>query len=226
MSSELNPQLRERIRAIIAELCRATRSFPKPMGTSMVGEGRTLFQLLVATICSAQTRDATTYPVMQRLFAIVRTPKEFASISHAELERLLYPISYYRTKAKHLRQMSQMLIEQYHGQVPTTMEELLRLPGVGRKTANLVLGEGVGKSEGICVDTHVHRISNRLGLIRTATREATERALMRIMPKRYWTMWNPLLVMWGQNICTPISPKCSQCALRPWCERRGVTTSR
>jgi endonuclease-3 len=106
------------------------------------------------------------------------------------------------------------------------MGELLDLPGVGRKTANLVLGEGMGKVEGVCVDTHVHRISNRLGIVQTKTREATERALMAALPKRYWLTWNPLLVMWGQNACTPISPKCSQCPIRQWCARRGMTTSR
>ncbi|MBI2483470.1 endonuclease III [Candidatus Uhrbacteria bacterium] len=225
MSSQ-EQSARTRAVAVIRVLRRETAALPKPMGTTMVFERRTLFQLLVATICSAQTRDVVTYPVMRRLFRTVRTPKELIAISEDALAQQLYPISYYRTKAKHLRAMSHMLIDQFDGQVPTTMAELLTLSGVGRKTANLVLGEGMGQSEGICVDTHVHRISNRLGVIRTKTRAATERALMRILPKKYWTLWNPLLVMWGQNICAPISPKCSQCAIRPWCARRGVTVSR
>jgi endonuclease-3 len=163
---------------------------------------------------------------MQRLFAIANTPEAIARMPEVELAKRLYPISYYRTKAKHLRALSRMLLDQFGGRVPTTMNELLELPGVGRKTANLVLGEGMEKVEGICVDTHVHRISNRLGIVRTTTREATERALMAVLPKKYWLIWNPLLVMWGQNICAPISPKCSQCPIRQWCERRGVTTSR
>lgn len=212
--------------AIIRTLRRATRAFPKPMGTAIVAERRTLFELLVSTVCSAQSQDRVTYPVMQRLFAVANTPAAIARMSEAELAKRLYPISYYRTKAKHLRALSRILLDQYHGLVPETMAELLELPGVGRKTANLVLGEGMGKVEGICVDTHVHRISNRLGIVRTKTREATERALMTVLPKKYWIAWNPLLVMWGQNICTPISPKCSVCPIRKWCERRGVTTSR
>ena len=212
--------------AIVRILTRATRAFPKPMGTRMIEERRTLFELLVATVCSAQSRDATTYPVMRRLFAIARKPEAFARISLVRLRKLLYPISYYRTKAKHLQSLARQLLREFDGRVPTTMDALLTLPGVGRKTANLVLGEGVRTPVGVCVDTHVHRISNRLGVVRTTTREATERALMTTLPKRLWTKWNPLLVMWGQNVCTPISPKCSSCPLRSRCARRGVTTSR
>ncbi|MDO8598711.1 MAG: endonuclease III [bacterium] len=215
-----------RVLAIVRVLRRATCGFPKPMGTAMVAENRTLFQLLVSTVCSAQTKDTTTYPVMQRLFEVARTPEDFVRMSIGRLRKLLYPISYYNTKAKHLKELSRILINQFGGRVPGTMDELLTLPGVGRKTANLVLGEGMGKVEGICVDTHVHRISNRLGIVRTASREKTERALMRVLPKKYWTIWNPLLVMWGQNVCTPISPKCSLCPIRQYCQRRGVTTSR
>lgn len=220
--------MRERpdIKTIVRTLRRATRPFAKPMGTAMVAEKRTLFQLLVSTVCSAQTKDTTTYPVMQKLFRIAKTSEDFVRMPIARLKKLLYPISYYNTKAKHLKELSKKIISQYEGRVPETIAELLTLPGVGRKTANLVLGEGMGRVEGICVDTHVHRISNRLGIIRTRTREETERALMRILPKKYWIAWNPLLVMWGQNICTPISPKCSICPIRQWCERREVTRSR
>ncbi|MDP3771461.1 MAG: endonuclease III [bacterium] len=210
----------------IRVLRRATKPFVKPMGTAMVEEKRTLFQLLVSTVCSAQTKDTTTYPVMQRLFRIAKTPGDFVRMPVARLKKLLYPISYYNTKAKHLKELSRIIIDQYGGRVPETMAELLTLPGVGRKTANLVLGEGMGKVEGICVDTHVHRISNRLGIVQTTSRDETERSLMRTLPKKHWTKWNALLVMWGQNICTPISPKCSICPIRQWCQRRGVTSSR
>lgn len=212
--------------AIVRTLRRATRGFTKPMGTAMIAEKRTLFELLVSTVCSAQTRDSVTYPVMQRLFRVARTPEDFVRMSPARLARHLYPISYYRTKAKHIRALARILIDRFGGRVPKTMAELLTLPGVGRKTANLVLGEGMGKAEGICADTHVHRISNRLGFVRTNTRGETERALMERLPKRYWIAWNPLLVMWGQNVCTPVSPRCSICPIRSWCERRGVTHSR
>lgn len=230
---------------IVRTLRRATKSFAQPMGIAMVAEKRTLFQLLVSTVCSAQTKDTTTYPVMQKLFRIAKTPEDFVCMPIARLRKLLYPISYYNTKAKHLKELSKNIIEwrrthvcdtpsrspsERRGEtacaIPHTMAELLMLPGVGRKTANLVLGEGMGKVEGICVDTHVHRISNRLGIVRTKTREETERALMRILQKKYWTEWNPLLVQWGQNICTPISPKCSICPIRQWCKRVGVTSSR
>ncbi len=170
---------------------------------------------------------------MQRLFQTAKTPEDFVRMPIARLRKLLYPISYYNTKAKHLKALSKQILEwrgTYKGErrydIPHTMAELIQLPGVGRKTANLVLGEGMGKVEGICVDTHVHRISNRLGIVRTKSREETERALMRTLPTNHWTKWNPLLVMWGQNVCTPISPKCSICPIRPWCQRRGVTSSR
>lgn len=207
-------------------LRRATTSFEKPLGTAMALDRRTPFELLVSTICSAQARDSQTAPIMRRIFAIANTPEAFVRMSLARLERYLYPVSYYRTKAKHIRAMSTMLLARFHGEAPRTMGELLQLPGVGRKTANLVLNEGFGLVEGICVDTHVHRISNRLGILRTRSRSETERELMRVLPKRYWAIWNPLLVMWGQNICTPIAPKCSVCPIRKYCQRRGVTTSR
>lgn len=233
---------------IVRTLRRATKPFQKPMGTAIVAEKRTLFQLLVAIVCSAQTKDTTTYPVMQKLFRIAKTPEDFVRMQIARLKKLLYPISYYNTKARHLKALAKQVLDwrETHAcdtpsnspsargggsggadcEIPHTMAELLTLPGVGRKTANLVLGEGMGKIEGICVDTHVHRISNRLGIVQTKTREETERALMRILPKKYWTAWNPLLVQWGQNICAPISPRCSVCPIRQWCKRRGVTSSR
>ena len=167
------------IPTIIHTIRRATRSFAKPMGTAIVAEQRTLFELLVSTVCSAQSQDRVTYPVVQRLFTIANTPRAIAHMPEAELAKRLYPISYYNTKAKHLRALSRILLDRYGGRVPGTMDELLELPGVGRKTANLVLGEGMGKAEGICVDTHVHRISNRLGIVHTKSREETERALER-----------------------------------------------
>ena len=218
--------VKSRIPRIIRTLRRATAEFPKPMGTAMVAEKRSLFELLVATVCSAQSRDSVTYPVVQKLFAVAKTPEHIARMPENELAKRLYPISYYNTKAKHLKALARMLIGRFNGRVPETMAELVTLPGVGRKTANLVLGEGLGQAVGICVDTHVHRISNRLGVVRTKTRGATERALTAVLPKRYWIVWNSFLVMWGQNICTPVSPRCSVCPIRSWCARRGVTSSR
>lgn len=211
---------------IMRILKRATATFEKPLGTAMVLERRTPFELLVSTICSAQARDSQTAPIVRKLFTITNTPEAFARMPLAKLQQLLYPVSYYNTKAKHLIAMATMLIEQFDGQVPRTMSELLQLPGVGRKTANLVLNEVFGLIEGICVDTHVHRISNRLGIIRSRSRTETEALLMRVLPKRLWAIWNPLLVMWGQNICVAVAPKCSACPVRKYCQRRGVTTSR
>jgi endonuclease III len=219
-------KLEKRITKIVHVLSRATRDFDVPLGTAMAQAGRTPFELLVATMCSAQAKDVATQPRMLGLFQVANTPEQFMKLPIAKLRKLLYPISYYNTKARHLKAMSRLLIDEFHGEVPQTMDELLRLPGVGRKTANLVLTESFGIVAGICVDTHVHRIVNRLGLIRTKTREQTERALMKMLPKRYWARWNPLLVTWGQNVCAPISPKCSTCPLRSLCEQRGVTTRR
>lgn len=213
-------------RAVVRVLARTTKAYAIPLGTAMVLERRSLFELLVSTVCSAQARDVTTYPVMVRLFAIAKTPEAFTRLPLPRLRKLLYPISYYNTKAKHLKALAQMILKEFGGKVPETMEELMRLPGVGRKTANLVLTEGLGKSVGITVDTHVHRISNRLGIVRTQSRADTERALMTVLPKRLWARWNPLLVMHGQNICAPVSPKCSTCPIRQYCQRRGVTVSR
>ncbi|MDO8462816.1 MAG: endonuclease III [bacterium] len=211
---------------IVRILKRTTKRFAIPLGTTMVLEQRSLFELLVSTVCSAQARDATTYPIMVKLFAIANTPEQLAAMPLGRLQQFLYPISYYNTKAKHLIALSKLLLREFDGKVPHTMEELLRLPGVGRKTANLVLTEGLGISVGITVDTHVHRISNRLGVIRSKSRAETEHKLMDTLPKRLWASWNPLLVVLGQNTCTPISPKCSQCPLRDQCKRRGVTVSR
>lgn len=212
--------------AIVRILSRATRLFVKPLSTQIMLDGRSLFELLVSTVCSAQARDATTYPRMVALFHIAHTPEAMARMPLARLKKILYPISYYNTKAKHLIALSKMLRRTYGGNVPRTMEALTQLPGVGRKTANIVLTEGLGLVRGIAVDTHVHRISNRLGIVRTATRAETERALLRIVPRRFWARWNPLLVLWGQNICTPISPKCSTCPLLAQCQRRGVSIAR
>ncbi len=142
-----------------------------------------------------------------------------------ELEQLIYPVSFYKVKAKHLKEMCKILIEQYESNVPNDLDELLKLPGVGRKTANLVVTLGYGKL-GICVDTHVHRISNRLGYVKTKSPEETEFALRKKLPEKYWIEYNDLLVTWGHNVCHPTSPLCSKCAIRSYCKRVGVVRSR
>lgn len=181
------------------------------------------FCILVATILSARTRDETTAAVCKRLFQVVRAPHDFDALSLPELERLLHPIGFFRTKAQHLKALPAALDQLFAGRIPDTIEELCRLPGVGRKTANLVRSVAFDKPA-ICVDVHVHRISNRLGLLRTRSPLETEMTLRRILPVKYWKTWNRQLVSFGQTVCTPLNPHCNQCVLTRHCARAGVKT--
>jgi endonuclease-3 len=181
------------------------------------------FHVLVATMLSAQTKDAVTAAASARLFCVARTPKAVAALTLTQIRRLIYPVSFYRTKAVHVKDACRQLLERYRGRVPSTMEELLTLPGVGRKTANLVLILAHRSPDNICVDTHVHRIANRLGWVRTRTPEETERALYRATPRRWWPVINLYLVTWGQNVCRPVYPLCPQCVLADVCPKIGVT---
>jgi endonuclease III len=181
--------------------------------------------VLIACILSLRTQDTTTGPAAARLFAVAATPAAMRTLPAARLARLIYPVGFYRTKARVILGICRDLLERFDGRVPDTIDELLTLNGVGRKTANLVVTMGFGKP-GICVDTHVHRISNRLGYVRTRTPEETETALRATLPRRFWIGYNDLLVAFGQNVCTPISPRCSTCPVRPLCRRVGVTTAR
>ena len=180
------------------------------------------FQVLIATLLSARTQDATTLAASTRLFKRARTPRTMARLSVREIERLIYPVSFYRHKARHVRETCRILLDRFAGRVPGTMEGLLTLPGVGRKTANLVLILGFRRTRNICVDTHVHRISNRLGWVKTATPEETEQALYTATARRWWPYINLYLVTWGQNVCRPIGPRCDSCALRIHCAQVGV----
>ena len=180
------------------------------------------FQILIATLLSARTQDATTHAASTRLFKRARTPRTMARLSVPEIERLIYPVSFYRNKARHLKATCQMLVEQFGGRVPSTMEELVALPGVGRKTANLVLILGFKSLQNICVDTHVHRISNRLGWVRTRQPDETEQALYRSTDRRWWPYINLYLVTWGQNVCRPVHPRCGDCVIAEDCRRIGV----
>lgn len=181
------------------------------------------FQVLIATALSARTQDATTLAASTRLFKRARTPRTMAALSVEEIERLIYPVSFYRHKARHVKAACQLLVERFGGRVPGTMDELLTLPGVGRKTANLVLILSFKSRQNICVDTHVHRISNRLGWVRTALPEQTEQALYEATDARWWPYINLYLVTWGQNVCRPVYPRCGACVLRPLCPQIGVT---
>ena len=180
------------------------------------------FRILIATLLSARTQDATTHAASTRLFRRARTPRTMAKLTVREVERLIYPVSFYRNKAEHVRACCRMLVERHGGRVPATMEELVALPGVGRKTANLVLILAFGSQRNICVDTHVHRISNRLGWVATGDPEETETALYAALPQRWWARVNLHLVVWGQNVCRPIGPRCGACAIARDCPRIGA----
>ncbi len=180
------------------------------------------FQILIGTLLSARTQDATTDGACERLFAAARTPAEMARLSTRRIERLIYPVSFYRHKARHVRETSRILLEKFGGVVPSSMDDLLLLPGVGRKTANLVLILGFGSTANICVDTHVHRISNRLGWVRARTPEETEQTLYRAIEQKWWARLNLYLVTWGQKVCRPIKPRCGECVLFDLCPRIGV----
>ena len=180
------------------------------------------FQVLIGTLLSARTQDATTAAASERLFAVAHTPKTMAALTVKQIERLIYPVSFYRHKARHVKATCQILVDRFHSRVPSTMEELLTLPGVGRKTANLVLILAFKSVKNICVDTHVHRISNRLGWVKTATPDETEQALYEATPARWWPIINLYLVTWGQNVCRPVYPRCGECVISKWCPRIGV----
>jgi len=185
-------------------------------------QGEDPFQVLIATLLSARTQDATTLAASTRLFKIARTPRALAALTVKRIERLIYPVSFYRHKARHVKATCRILDERFGGQVPATMEELLTLPGVGRKTANLVLILAFKSLENICVDTHVHRISNRLGWVTTRTPEETEQALYASTAQTWWPFINLYLVTWGQNVCRPVYPRCGGCVISEYCPRVGV----
>ena len=179
------------------------------------------FIVLISCILSLRTKDAVTADATKRLFAHAKTPAEMLKLTKEEIEVLIYPVGFYHRKAEQIIEICRVLIEQYDSRVPDELEELLKFKGVGRKTANIVVTMGYNKL-GVAVDTHVHRISNRLGLVTTKTPHQTEFALRVVLPQKYWIVLNDLLVMHGQNICTPISPKCSICPITEYCKRVGV----
>jgi endonuclease-3 len=215
---------RGRIRAVMRRLAKAIDGLDEPAIEKIAADQKEdAFQVLIATMLSAQTKDAVTHAASTRLFAVARTPRTMLKLSIREIERLIYPVSFYRNKAVHVLRTSEQLMERYGGRVPTTMEELLTLPGVGRKTANLVLILAHRSAENICVDTHVHRISNRLGWVATRTPDETEQALYAAAHRKWWPIINLYLVTWGQNVCRPVYPLCGSCVLVDLCPKIGVT---
>jgi endonuclease-3 len=204
-------------------LARATRQWEEPAVEKISEDSlEDPFRVLIATMLSAQTKDAVTAAASGRLFAVARTPRTMAALTTARVEKLIYPVSFYRVKARHVREACRQILSRYGGHVPATMEELLTLPGVGRKTANLVLILSHASRDNICVDTHVHRIANRLGWVRTKNPTETEHALYKIIPRRWWPRVNLFLVTWGQNVCRPVYPRCGACVVSRLCPRVGV----
>src|SRR5437763_6594155 len=213
-----------KVETVMRKLARAIDDHDLPAVEKIANESQEdPFEVLIGTMLSAQTRDPVTAAASARLFRVARTPRTMQKLTAKRIERLIYPVSFYRHKARHVKATCRILVERFRGRVPMTMEELLMLPGVGRKTANLVLILGFKSLKNICVDTHVHRISNRLGWVRTRTPEETEQALYAATDARWWPYINLYLVTWRQNVCKPIYPRCGACVIRDHCARVGVT---
>ncbi len=196
-----------------------------PTAITKVSHERDPFLVLISCLLSLRTKDKVTSAASERLFSLAKTPEEMLGLSTPDIEGAIYPVGFYRRKSVQIREISKSLIEMYDSTVPDEIDELLKLKGVGRKTANIVVTHGFGKP-GIAVDTHVHRISNRLGLVATKTPDKTEFELRRVLPVAYWRDFNDLLVVHGQNVCTPVSPRCSECLISDYCEKVGVTRQR
>ncbi len=213
------------IHRVIRTLRREVAAWQTPVVTIVAENSESPFQVLISCILSLRTQDATTDQASRRLFAVADTPEKMLKLSAKKIERIIFPVGFYRTKAKNIREICRVLVKQYSGKVPDEIDDLLKLKGVGRKTANLVVTLGYRKP-GICVDTHVHRISNRWGYVRTKNPQETEFALRQKLPKPYWIEYNNLLVTFGQHLCRPISPICSRCPVTEFCEKVAVTKSR
>jgi len=217
-ASEIHPAIRI--------LKREVRQWQEPVvGVVARESGRDPFKVLISCLLSLRTKDKTTSEASARLFALAGDLASMLKLSQEQIERAIYPVGFYRTKTKQIHKICRRLLDDYDGQVPNSIEALVTLPGVGRKTANLVVTVGY-RRPGICVDIHVHRISNRWGYVKTRNPKETEEALRKKLPARYWIIYNDLLVPYGQNICQPISPICSRCKLVKYCDRVDVTRSR
>jgi len=212
------------IESIIKKIKKSIKGFDNPVVTQIANTYKDPFKILISTALSLRTKDKTTHEASLRLFEKGDTPQKIIALSNREIEKLIYPVGFYHRKAVTIKKISEQVAKN-NGKVPDTLEKLLKLPGVGRKTANLVLSEGFGKPA-ICVDTHVHRVSNRLGLVKTETPVQTEFALMKVLPEKFWSIYNTIVVPFGQNICKPISPFCSKCLLNEMCPKLGVKNHR
>ena len=216
----------DQIAAALRIVKREIRQWEEPvLGVVARESNRDPFRILISCLLSLRTKDKTTNEASVRLYALAHQPATMLGLPLRKIERAIYPVGFYRTKAKSIHAICRRLLDVYGGTVPESIDELVTLSGVGRKTANLVVTVAYGKP-GICVDIHVHRISNRWGYVRTKTPEETEQALRRKLPAQHWITFNDLLVPYGQHLCQPVSPFCSQCKLTEYCDRVGVTRSR
>ncbi len=209
---------------VIKILEKEIRKFKVPIVTEF-SYTRSPYKVLISCLLSLRTKDEVTAKASYRLFSVADSPDKIIKLNERKIQQLIYPVGFYKTKAKRIIEISKTIINNYNGKVPDTIDELLKLKGIGRKTANLVVSLGYNKS-GICVDTHVHRISNRLGWVMTKNPYETEFSLRKILPIRYWSLINELFVRYGQNVCRPISPHCSICRIRRYCKRIGVGKAR
>ncbi len=210
----------DKIDDIVTILKRENKKYIVPIVT-IVSMTKSPFMVLISCILSLRTKDKVTAEASNRLFKLANNPEKMLGLSLKNIEKAIYPVGFYKTKSKRIKEICRVLLDDYGGVVPDEIDELLKLKGVGRKTANLTVTLGYGKL-GICVDTHVHRISNRLGLVKTKTPEQTEFDLRKKLPKKHWLIYNDLLVTYGQNLCVPISPWCSKCKIFKYCKRVGV----
>ncbi len=206
-----------KISKVIEILKKHTQNFKSPIVTEIAVQTRDPFKVLISCLLSLRTKDAVTEKASERLFRIAETPEKLSALSLEEIEKAIYPVGFYKTKAKRIKEISKIIKEKYGSIVPDNFEELLKLKGVGRKTVNIVMVYGFGK-EGLPIDTHCHRIPNRLGWIKTKTPEQTEKALRKLIPKKYWFDFNDLFVQFGQNICKPVKPLCNICLVKKYCE--------
>ncbi|HVN85555.1 MAG TPA: endonuclease III [Candidatus Binatia bacterium] len=225
MTSPTGRRPRFDIHAVVATLRREYLKWNAPVVTFIAMQSRDPFRVLMSCLLSLRTKDETTGPASQRLFGLADTPQAMLKLTTRQIEKAIYPVGFYRTKAKTIRALCRRLVDEFAGRVPADLDTLLTFNGVGRKTANLVLIQGFGKP-GMCVDTHVHRISNRWNYVHTKNPHDTEMALRRKLPAEYWLDYNDLLVAFGQTICKPTSPLCSRCPIETRCPKRGVTRSR
>ena len=201
------------------------KQYDLPIVTFVANTAGDPFKVLISTMLSLRTKDLVTAAATERLFAVAKTPHEMMQLPQARIEKLIYPVGFYKNKAKAIKETCRLLVEQYGGKVPADIDTLVTLPGVGRKTANLVLTLGF-KKHAMCVDTHVHRISNIWGYVKSKNPHETEMQLREKLPRKYWMSYNDLLVSFGQHVCVPVSPKCSRCPVFELCPRIGVTRSR